>query len=121
MPVINFDNNYFVHSGQFWFLVWIANIVAGACAGSGKQATWYGALLGALMGPLGVVAALGLDRRSRCPVCAGRLDATGKESKYMYCQTLCQHCRSPLYWAPGTRIPNLYKPDESGDKEKSSR
>ena len=38
-------------------LAWIANVVAGACAGSGKRAAIQGGLLGAFMGPLGVVAA----------------------------------------------------------------
>ena len=74
----------------FWvFLGWIGCIVAGACAGSGKRATVTGAILGAILGPLGVIAALGLDGRYSCPRCSGKLDGEGNE---------CQHCRLPLAW-----------------------
>jgi hypothetical protein len=95
---------------QIWVLAWIANIVAGACAGSGKQAAFLGGVLAAFMGPLGVVAALGLDRRRHCPVCTGRVDGHDDE------RPLCQHCRSPLLWDPVSDRPFPDRSDQFREK-----
>jgi hypothetical protein len=108
-----------IASWQIWLVIlgWLANIVAGAFAGSGKQAVWLGALLGAILGPLGVVAALGLDLRPQCPVCTGRINGSVKVDQYR--RTICQYCRSPLYWDPVTNKPLLDKSDHLRDKNES--
>jgi hypothetical protein len=110
-----------VDSWLFWLVAWIANVVAGACAGSGKQAAWHGALLGALLGPLGVVAALGLDRRSRCPVCTGRIDGVLRWNDPNVAvrprqRCICQYCRAPLFMDPVTGNPLPDNSDEFREK-----
>ena len=70
-------------------LTWLASAVAGGFAGSRGMAIVSGAMLGLLFGPLGVIAALGLDERPQCYKCEGRLDGRGK---------VCQHCHTPLFW-----------------------
>ena len=70
-------------------LLWFASGIAGACAGMRRNAEVPGFALGILLGPVGVIAALGLDQRPQCPRCAARLDGRGK---------ICQHCQSPLLW-----------------------
>jgi hypothetical protein len=52
--------------------------VAGGIAANGRIAGTQGFLLGFFLGPVGVVAALGLDNRPICPWCAGRLDGMGR-------------------------------------------
>jgi hypothetical protein len=78
-------------------LAWLACTIAGACAGSGKRAEVLGALLGAILGPLGVFAALGLDRRLQCPICTGRIDRRFGEFG-VGVEAICQHCHSSLNW-----------------------
>lgn len=88
--------------GSSWLvlvLVWLANVVGGACAGSGKRAAFLGGVLGAFLGPLGVVAALGLDRRHLCPICTGRLD--GHDDR----KSTCQHCGGLICWDEVTDKP----------------
>jgi hypothetical protein len=94
---IQFINYRFDVDIRLIVLVWIASIVAGACAGSGKSAAWTGAILGTFLGPLGVIAALGLDEREQCPRCTGRIDGFGE---------VCQHCRQPLHWDPNSNGPS---------------
>jgi hypothetical protein len=84
----NFHAN--VDFGLVWLILcWIGCMVAGGCAGSGKRATVAGVVLGAILGPLGVIAALGIDGREHCPRCAGKADGEGN---------VCQHCGLPLLW-----------------------
>lgn len=98
----------------WWILVWVAHIVAGAFAGSGKQAAFGGGLRGAFLGPLGVVAALGLDGRHLCEICTGRID--GHEDD----RNICQHCQSPLYWDPITGKPFPDRSDQFREKNEPS-
>jgi hypothetical protein len=79
----------------FWLWLWASSIICGAVAGSGKSATFEGVLLGCFCGPLGVIAALGIDGRVKCPACGGRLDSFTKH---------CQHCATPLSWPHGKPI-----------------
>ncbi len=76
-------------------LVWLACGVAGYYAARERDAGSGGAGLGLLLGPLGVIAALGLDERPKCPDCSGRLDGKGKK---------CQWCQRELSWAPETEV-----------------
>jgi hypothetical protein len=71
------------------FIIWAACIIAGACAGSRRNSKVAGGFLGAFLGPLGVIAALGLDSRPKCPHCGGRLDGQG---------LVCQHCGITPRW-----------------------
>lgn len=74
-------------------MVWVGLIVAlcgvlGYRIGNAKDAGGDGALLGILLGPLGLIlAALYLDNRARCHMCHGRLDGE---------PILCPHCQTDL-------------------------
>lgn len=70
-------------------IVLLASAVAGWFAAVDKNAGTQGALLGLLAGPLGVIAALGLDRRRACRTCGGKLN--GKPQ-------VCPHCKSKFDW-----------------------
>ena len=94
-------------------LVWIVCIAAGALAASGKHAAGTGAILGAILGPLGVVAALGLDERDQCPRCTSRIDSAEG--------MVCQYCRSPLYRDPVSGEIFCEKSDKSHDKNEDSQ
>jgi hypothetical protein len=83
-------------------IVSVVSALAGGVAGSGKHATLRGVLMGFLLGPLGVLATLGIDGRRQCPRCDGRLDGHGR---------VCQHCRVALVWVESQdsfkKIPKL--------------
>ena len=72
--------------------LWVGSIFCGMAAGSGKDAPMLGAALGLLFGPVGAIAALGLDGRKCCPACGGRMDTYAAK---------CQHCGAPLKWEKG--------------------
>ena len=78
-----------METGIAILLLWVASGIAGTFAGHRRQACEGGFLLGILLGPVGVIAALGLEGRPQCPRCAGLLDGRGK---------ICQHCHVPLDW-----------------------
>ncbi len=67
----------------FIVVLWIMSAIAGAFAGGSRNAAMGGFLLGLFFGPVGLIAALGLDDRYQCPRCRGRLDGRGE---------ICQHC-----------------------------
>jgi hypothetical protein len=71
------------------FLGWIGCVILAAIVGSRKEAQLEGGLLGLLFGPLGVIAALGLDSRGFCYRCGARLNRRPQ---------ICQFCHSPLIW-----------------------
>ena len=75
--------------------VWIACGFLGAVIGQCRRDLGGGLLLGLVFGPLGVIAALGLDGRPCCPRCGGRLDSMGR---------VCQHCRVLLGWVNGKAV-----------------
>lgn len=62
--------------------------VGGWIVGRSKEKAVEGALLGAMLGPLGVLAAAALDGRPQCPECRGRLPGAGGR--------VCPHCRADL-------------------------
>lgn len=71
---------------------------------SGKQARLEGFLCGLFGGPLGVVGALWLDNRPKCPQCSGRLHSTA---------TYCPHCQSAVPASLAPLQPEvLTNPDE---------
>jgi hypothetical protein len=81
-------------------LLWIASAIAGGIAAASRGAAMGGTFLGLFFGPLGVIAALGLDNRAGCPRCAGRLDGRG---------LVCQHCGVSLAW-PHPCCPKIADP-----------
>jgi hypothetical protein len=85
--------------------VWVGSILAGALAASAKRGTAFGAFAGVFLGPLGAIAALGIDDRPFCPRCGGRLDAEA---------SICQHCHVELWWQHG--CPSLESPDEQATR-----
>jgi hypothetical protein len=85
-----------MHGWLILFIGWFMCVIAGGFAGSGKSAAWLGAILGGILGPLGVVAALGLDQRYQCPHCTGKIDGVGEK---------CQYCKLPLHWDADTDGP----------------
>ena len=58
----------------FWGWLWPSCMAVAAAIGHRKAAAIDGLLAGLLLGPLGVVAALGLDNRPRCLNCASTID-----------------------------------------------
>jgi len=60
--------------------------ILGWIVGNRRDAGSAGALLGALFGPLGVVVAFALDRRSRCSNCGARYSAMPAPPQ------VCPHC-----------------------------
>ena len=75
--------------GPIVVALWVLSAIAGMAAGSSRGAAGGGFVLGLFLGPLGVVAALGLDFRVQCPTCGGKLDGRG---------LICQHCDRPIPW-----------------------
>ena len=68
---------------------WIASGILGGIVGAQKDAGVYGFFLGIIFGPLGVVAALSLDGRPKCPACTGRLNGRAR---------VCPCCHAALVW-----------------------
>lgn len=59
----------------------------GYVVGNGKRQGTAGALLGALLGPIGVLAAFFIPHRKKCPHCFHGVDPRAR---------ICPHCRTPL-------------------------
>ncbi len=100
--------------GFLLVLGWLACPIAGLLAAADRNAAGPGLLAGLLLGPLGVIAALGFDARPCCPRCGGRLNA-GLSRRPPW---LCQHCRAPLRWkrgVPGLALPQ--RPAAEGNRE----
>lgn len=72
-------------------LTWCCCAFLGALAAEGRQATEWGLGLGLLFGPLGVLTACFIDRRSQCPRCGGRINSTANKH-----YPICQHCGGEL-------------------------
>jgi hypothetical protein len=78
-------------------IVWLLCPIADGVAASGKEAVLFGVLCGLLLGPLGVVAALGLDDRPKCPRCGERLNSDrGKTTGRKILFSTCPHCHCDL-------------------------
>ncbi len=73
----------------FIVVLWIMSAIAGAFASADREAALMGFFLGLILGPIGAIAALGLDGRYTCPRCRGRLDGRGE---------ICQHCGQEFVW-----------------------
>ena len=79
----------------YWISVIVVSLtcgVLGAVMGAQKNAQLIGWFLGFLLGPLGVIAILAIDRRSQCPKCKGRYDDGAQ---------VCPHCGSDLLMGRG--------------------
>ena len=75
-------------------LAWIACAFLAMIAADAKRAAVAGLWLGFLFGPLGLIAALGLDRRYQCSKCFGRINRGPQVNQ----PAVCQHCGAPLVW-----------------------
>lgn len=64
---------------------WLVCGVVGGVIGNTKDAGVSGFLLGALLGPLGVLAAFAVDGRPQCEKCRTRIDPKA---------TICPQCRT---------------------------
>ena len=71
-----------------WF--WFGSPILGAMIGRRREAAFAGVMIGLLFGPLGVVAALGLDDRPQCSHCHGRLKTID-----LRMPKRCPHCGLP--------------------------
>jgi hypothetical protein len=67
----------------------VCAVIAGLIAAQ-KKAGEAGAVVGFLLGPIGVVVACFLDMREKCPTCRGRVDD---------CAKLCPQCHTSLVWS----------------------
>jgi hypothetical protein len=79
MPYVVLDLRILIVLG----LVWVLSLIPGYFAGRDRSAGAEGLLLALIFGPIGVVAALGLDRRAKCYRCGGRIENRIK---------VCPHC-----------------------------
>lgn len=78
-----------------FILIWLACAVIAAAIGSKKNEAGSGCLLGLILGPLGILAALmSTGDRRPCPFCR---ELVHKEA------VLCPHCRKDLPPAPPSR------------------
>ena len=69
----------------------IACAVVGWAIGQTKSRGGQGALLGCLLGPIGLLFCLTMgDQTPRCPTCREKVELGA---------VLCWHCRQPLTWA----------------------
>lgn len=68
---------------------WMTCVLAAGLIGEQRGSYRGGIILGLLLGPLGIVATLGMDWRAQCGNCGGRIDGTPK---------VCPHCRVELVW-----------------------
>jgi hypothetical protein len=75
-----------------WAVGWALFAVPAWFAAKAKGAQNTAAVLGLVFGPVGVLAALGLDQRLTCPICTGRLDS----GPFPREKTFCQHCRQAI-------------------------
>ena len=66
----------------FCFLALVVNPVVGYFIGKSKGRATGGVLLGFLVGPLGwLLVAVGPDRRPKCPLCKGAVEAGATKCK----------------------------------------
>jgi hypothetical protein len=79
---------------------WIACSMLAAIAARSKRAWQYGLALGLLFGPLGVIAALGLDERALCPKCFSRLNVRDGLRRTDG-PVMCPYCYVHLEWDRG--------------------
>lgn len=69
-------------------LIWVVCALAAAVIGSRKGEPVSGFIFGAILGPLGVLFALGSSgNRKPCPACREKIHKKAK---------VCPHCRTPL-------------------------
>lgn len=87
-----------------WVLVWVLCAIAAAIIGSRKGEAGMGFILGALLGPFGVLfALLSQGNRKPCPYCK---ELIRKEA------TVCPHCQKDL--SPQAPAPAAGPSGESG-------
>lgn len=77
-----------------WYLVGVLitmtlSAIAGWFAAASRNAGQRGAMLGFFLGPVGVMAALGLDERHVCRNCGGRVNSR---------PNVCPHCKIVFDW-----------------------
>ncbi|MHC4404159.1 MAG: GYF domain-containing protein [Planctomycetota bacterium] len=82
-------HNFALAVAGFYLLSIIICAALGAAIGRTKMARITGALLGLCFGPLGLLAAFGIDKRPLCPQCYSRLNGMAKE---------CPACHAQLIW-----------------------
>ncbi len=63
--------------------------VLGRAVGAARMAFYTGMLLGLFFGPMGVLVAFAVDKRTQCPNCFSRLDGLARQ---------CPYCRVILRW-----------------------
>lgn len=63
--------------------------VLGRAVGAARMAFYTGMLLGLFFGPLGVLVAFAVDKRTQCPNCYSRLGGLARQ---------CPYCRANLRW-----------------------
>jgi hypothetical protein len=63
--------------------------VLGRAVGAARMAYYTGMLLGLFFGPLGVLVAFAVDKRTQCPNCFSRLGGLARE---------CPYCHAKLRW-----------------------
>jgi hypothetical protein len=63
--------------------------VLGRAVGTGRMAFFTGTMLGLFFGPMGVLVAFAVDKRTQCPNCYSRLGGLARE---------CPYCRVRLRW-----------------------
>jgi hypothetical protein len=63
--------------------------VLGRAVGAARMAFYTGMLLGLFFGPMGVLVAFAVDKRTQCPNCFSRLDGLARQ---------CPFCRVMLRW-----------------------
>jgi len=80
----------------FYVFAMLGCTFLGGAVGRPRMAYATGCFLGLFFGPLGVLAALGIDKRPQCPQCASRLNGLAKE---------CPSCHARLVWKT---VPSWY-------------
>ena len=73
-----------------WFVLCFPSAIAGGIIGAHREAFVLGAVVGFALGPLGVIVALAVDGRTKCPQCRERVYALAR---------LCPHCHVKLTWS----------------------
>jgi hypothetical protein len=63
--------------------------VLGRAVGAARMAFYTGMLLGLFFGPLGVLVAFAVDKRTQCPNCYSRLGGLARQ---------CPYCQANLRW-----------------------
>ena len=71
------------------FLIWIGCAFLAAFIAGRRNAAGTGLVLGAIFGPVGVIAAFAADGRQKCPACQERIQNFARS---------CVHCHVGLSW-----------------------